>query len=64
MSGTRFTTCEACGGEGRDLRGIDDRDYGECRACEGARVVEIETDPVEKYIDAAQPVNPFRTTQS
>ena len=54
---TRFINCEACGTEGRLLTndgGPDDVDHGPCPACNGARVVEIEVEPVTlEDLDAA-----------
>jgi hypothetical protein len=46
MTDTRFITCEACGGEGRDLRGITDEDHGVCLICDGEAVVEIEVEQI------------------
>lgn len=55
---TRFVPCEACGGEGRDIRygltyepgcGHPHRgevDRGICPVCQGERVVEVEAVPV------------------
>lgn len=45
---TRFITCEACQGAGRDLRnhgGPDDIDYDICPICDGEAVIEIEVEP-------------------
>jgi hypothetical protein len=42
----RFINCEACQTEGRILTndgGPDDVDHGICPACNGERVVEVET---------------------
>lgn len=46
---TRFINCEVCQTEGRILTndgGPDDVDYGVCPACNGERVVEVETQPI------------------
>lgn len=45
---TRFINCEVCQTEGRILRnngGPDEIDCGVCPACNGERVVEVETKP-------------------
>jgi hypothetical protein len=45
---TRFINCEVCQTEGRILTndgGPDDVDHGVCPACNGERVVEVETQP-------------------
>jgi hypothetical protein len=46
----RFVNCEVCGTEGRLLTndgGPDDVDHGPCPICNGDRVVEVETLPVD-----------------
>jgi hypothetical protein len=46
---TRFINCEVCQTEGRILRSNgdpDDIDCGVCPECHGARVVEVETQPI------------------
>lgn len=46
---TRFINCDVCQTEGRILRsngGPDDTDYGVCPACNGAREIEVECEPV------------------
>jgi hypothetical protein len=46
----RFINCETCQTEGRILTndgGPDDVDHGVCPACNGERVVEIETKPCD-----------------
>lgn len=45
----RFINCEVCQTEGRILTndgGPDDVDHGVCQACNGERVVEVETQPI------------------
>lgn len=46
---TRFVNCDVCQTEGRILTsdgGPDDVDHGICPECKGARVVEVECEPV------------------
>lgn len=45
----RLVNCEVCQTEGRILTnngGPDDVDHGVCPACNGDRVVEVETQPI------------------
>ena len=44
----RTVLCEVCGSEGRIYRGLheDERDCGECPACKGDGLAEVEVEPV------------------
>jgi hypothetical protein len=48
MPETRTVLCETCGSEGRIYRGLydDERDCGECPACKGTGLEEVEVEPV------------------
>lgn len=57
----RIVLCEACGSEGRVLRGQyeDERDYGPCPYCEGTGGEIIETQPIEMVdLDKMSGTNP------
>lgn len=46
----RLVLCEACGSEGRILicdGGPDERDHGECPACNGTGRELVEVEPIE-----------------
>ena len=49
MSDPRIVWCEWCGSEGRIYRGQydDERDCGQCPACDGTGFEVIETQPIE-----------------
>lgn len=56
--------CEACQGEGRTLTnngGPDDTDHGVCPECNGDRVIEVDTNPVELDDPLHSEVRHFKT---